>query len=286
MSVPRGCLIWAFAAAALVTSTTAMPQSGANGGHLTDSAAAQKRVEQEGVGWYPTGNGWAVRYVVSNDPERNARLKELDARIRDEFSGKYFRAIIIEGNLGKVDIEIDHNDQNQIESELRRYLGTIEDFVGPVDGLEFSNIRARRWRSQLNQSDSNVIGWDFEQAIRGISVTSNKIFLKGEEVSRVEAQFVDPDQPNTDPALWQEEELLKVYAAQELSRVALPKIASHTDITQIEPEDLAGPEISFEYGDSEGTLFPYFSYSHPHTSWVATVNAIDLSVRVANRVSH
>lgn len=214
----------------------------------------------------------AVSAAVSAQGDRQQRLAELGAGVDSEQLGAYGRSIELQGSrLGKLDVTIDPQNKALVEAEVRRYLATVEDLVGPVGGVELGKFTLRREPADDGGVDS--VDVSFRQLVHDTPVGSGLLAVAGDKVVRVRTTFVDPDQPNLDRDNWKPESAAEARAKQEVRR--------HLSLDAVDAAKFSGPGLSLRIVDDAFSVKPVYEYRYGQ--WGIHVDALSLETVVDER---
>ena len=117
-------------------------------------------------------------------PARQQRLADLGASIDSEQSGANGRSIELRGTrLGKLDTSMDPANSALVEAEVRRYLATLEDLVGPLANLKLGKFTLRH--EPAEDGGVGSVDVSFRQLVHDTPVGSGVLAVAGDRVVRV-----------------------------------------------------------------------------------------------------
>lgn len=184
---------------------------------------------------------------------RQQRLAELGARVDSERLGSHGRSIELHGSrLGTLDTSMDPANKALVEAEVRRYLATVEDLVGPAGALKLGRFTLRHEPAEDGGVDSVDIS--FRQLVHDTPVGSGVLAMAGDKVVRVRTTFVDPGQPNLDRDSWKAGSAAEARAKQEIRR--------QLSLDAVDAAKFRGPGLSLRIIDEEFTVRPVYEYRY------------------------
>lgn len=194
-----------------------------------------------------------ISAAVPAQENREQRLADLGARVDSEQVGAHGRSIELQGSrLGKLDTSIDPENKSLVEAEVRRYLATVEDLVGPVGGLQLGKFTLRHEPADNGAVDS--VDVSFRQLVHDTPVGSGLLAAAGDKVVRVRITLVDPDQPSLERANWKTEDAAEARAKQEITR--------HLSLDSVDAARFNGPGLSLRIVDDAFSVKPVYEYRY------------------------